>query len=204
LALLLFRLWTFKIWFGIPPPSPLDLSSLVSYFAPHLPLNLSGLVWYSFFFASRPLRFGLVFLLFRHWAYSTGPFKFGSALLLLRPCPYRFGSALLICRPWIFQFWLSISVIFASGPLRFDLVSLLLRQLPLVFGLAFLLFLYCTPKVYSTGPFKFGLTFLLCTLRTFLDWFGISIWFGSKYLSLLDLADATWHSVRLWTYEEYY
>ncbi len=171
----------------MPPPSPLDLLSLVLYFALHLPLNLSGLVWYSFFFASRPLRFGLVFLLFRHWASGL---TLLDRLNLVRHCFFFAHGLTGLVRPWpwIFQFWFSISVIFASGPLRFDLVFHLLRLLPFVL-VWHSFFLYWTPEVYSTGPFKFGLTFLLCPLRTFLDWFVIPssfpfpvhVWFISAF-----------------------
>ncbi len=141
MALLLFRLWTFKIWFGIPPPSPLDLSSLVSYFAPHLPLNLSGwfgilfsspldpsgLVWYSFFFAFTPNRFDLAFLLLLLCLW-TSQVWFGipsSSLLEMTGLVCIPSSSLLDLSGLV---WHSF-YFFASGHLRFGLAFLLLLRL---------------------------------------------------------------------------
>jgi len=90
-----------------------------------------------FFFLrlSRTLRFVFVFLLCSHWAteaYSTGFFRFGLELLLLRLCHFRCGSAVLIRRLWIFQYWFIISL-FAFRPIwfgfLFHLLCLLLSAL---------------------------------------------------------------------------
>ncbi len=140
MTFLLLRLWTSQVWFGIPSSSSL--------------LDLSGLVWHSFyFFASGPNRFGFCILfslldltgLVWHsfFFFASGPLRFGLSFLLFASRPNRFGLAfLLLLRLWTSQVWFGIPSIsslldlsglvwhsfffFASGPLRFGLVFFLL------------------------------------------------------------------------------
>jgi hypothetical protein len=178
LAFLLLRFWTSRVWFGIPS---LRFWTLQVWFG--IPfsslLELSGLVWHSFFFiASGPLRFGLAFLLF-----ASRPNRFGLAFLLL-------------LRFWNSQIWFGIpssSLLDLSG-LVWHSFSSLLDLLGLVWH-SFSLLLDLTGLVWHSFFFtpvtlRFGLAFLLLLrLWTSQVWFGIP-----SSSSPLDLLGLVWHS----------